>query len=150
MWVMSSGARPPARRLSGSLPNVGCMVLPAPASMRTVAPSRWNRKLLTGMKTEPSGCAPASAAASLRSMSKSRSSDVLSMPSSKTRRSRAPMRTVRVMSESLARQRDHAACRDDDRHRKAGEAAGEAAAELQHVSHEEWGGGADDLGDEGA
>ena len=36
-------------------------------------------------------------AASVRSMSNSRSSDVLSMPSSKIRRSREPIRTARVI-----------------------------------------------------
>jgi hypothetical protein len=47
--VTAPGSTPAARKLSGSLPSVGCMVLPAPASIMIVLPPRRMRKLFTGM-----------------------------------------------------------------------------------------------------
>src|SRR6185437_10461816 len=88
--VIFAGSMPPARRFSGSLPRLFCIVLPAPASIMMVLPSRSKTKLLTGMKSEPLSVGPASASASARSMPMMRSSEVLRIPSLKAWTSSLP------------------------------------------------------------
>src|SRR5579871_636807 len=114
MWVTLSGGTPAARKFSGSLPSVGCMVLPAPASIMITLPARRSRKLLTGMNTEPSAL-PTSCAAWARSMPSTRSTEVFRSPSLKPSTATSPtcMRGTAI-SKALPRQRDHAAGRNHD------------------------------------
>src|ERR1051326_1980644 len=135
MWVTLSGGTPAARRFSGNLPSVGCMVLPAPASIMITLPPRRIRKLLTGMNTEPSAL-PTSCTAWARSMPRTRSTEVFRRPSLKPLTATSPTCiTGAAISKALPRECDHAAGRD---HHGSGEERERhdegAVGDFQHVA----------------
>src|ERR1700758_4912219 len=133
--VTAFGSMPAARRLSGSLPSVGYIVLPAPASiMITLSPCRMT-KLFTGMGKVPlPSTLPISCRAFARSMSTIRSSEVGSVPSLRPCTCTQP--TVMLgkpdvaMSKSFSRKSDHAAGGDHDGHREHRERREKAASRI--------------------
>src|SRR5215469_4237777 len=131
MCVTAFGSMLAARRLFGSLPSVGYIVLPAPASIMINFSPRRMTKLFTGMGKVPlPSASPTNCSAFARSMSTIRSSEVGSAPSLKPCTRTPP--TVMLgkpdvaMSKSFPGESDHAAGgdRDGDReHRERREKA---------------------------
>ena len=81
MVSISSGATPCARRFSGSLPSVGPIVWPAPASISARLPPRSSRKAFTEIGNGSVVLSPASRSFSSGSMPSTTSSEVVSTPS---------------------------------------------------------------------
>src|SRR5580704_4656048 len=127
------------------------MVLPAPASMRMTLPPRRMRKLLTGMKTEPSAL-PTNCAACARSMPMTRSTEVLRTPSLNPCTSTSPTRMLgAAISETFSAERDHTAGRNDHCGGEKREWDNERAArDIQKVADHDRRKRAKHLGDAGA
>src|ERR1700722_11902497 len=126
--VTDFGSTPAPRRLPGSLPSVGYMVLPAPASIMITLPPRRMRKLFTGIWNVPLSEPPPSRSTCAASISTTLSSDVGKVPSLRPCTSTSPIRILgNVMSEPFPRQRDHASRRHDDGDGKYGKRRDEAA-----------------------
>src|SRR5271165_6763310 len=142
--VTAFGSMPAARKLSGSLPSVGYIVLPAPASiMITLSPRRMT-KLFTGMGNVPLlSVSPTSCRACARSMSTTLSSEVGSVPSLKPCTCTPPTvmlgKSASAISKSLPGERDHAAGGDHDGHREHRERRDEAAPRIgENVTDHHW------------
>src|SRR5271170_4988475 len=138
--VTAFGSMPAARKLLGSLPSVGYIVLPAPASiMITLSPRRMT-KLFTGMgKTPLLSVSPTSCSACVRSMSTTLSSAVGSVPSLRPYTCTPPTvmlgksdvaKSDVVMSKSFPGERNHAGGGDHDGHREHRERGDKAAPRI--------------------
>src|ERR1700733_6026056 len=138
IWVIAFGSMPAARRLAGSRPSVGYIVLPAPASIMITVPPRRMTKLFTGIGKVPvSSASPTSLCACARSMSTTLSSAVGSVPSLNPCTFTPPtvMLSKRVISDiaiskSFFGECDHAAGGDHDGHREHRERRQKAAPRI--------------------